>query len=282
MSDPIVPVQVVVQFGHGVAQRIADEAGVRLLHLKGAATDRRLWHDGEPRMSTDGDVLVHPDQVDGYLERLVEDGWELETDFAHGSSFEHAATLRHETWGYLDVHRSWPGFARDPAEVFETLWHDRQQVTICAISCATPSLPDQRIILSINAVRDGADADHPDVAQAWQQATPQLRSVLLARADRLGGQVAFSIVTGDFDRHRDHPQHAIWQVMSEGGSRREEWVARVRAAPDLRTGARTAVRSVLVNPQSLRVRLGHPPSRVELARDFVGRFARAVRDELRS
>ncbi|WP_265447916.1 nucleotidyltransferase family protein [Flexivirga meconopsidis] len=281
MTQHIVPMCVVVELGHAAAQRVADLAEVRVLHLKGPATDRRLWHEGRPRISTDADVLVDPDRVRHYMDALQQAGWRQETDFAHGSSFEHAATLRHDVWGYLDVHRHWPGFGDDASEVFDLLWTARQRQSIGGRRCATPGLLDQRIILSINAVRDRCAPDHPDLTQAWADASAQLRSALLARVAQLDASVAFALVTGDFERYPRDGQHAIWRVAAYGGSRRAEWAARVRAAPDLRTGARTAVRALLVNPQNLQVRLGRAPSRGDLARDFVGRFARAVREELR-
>ena len=62
-----------------------------------------------------------------------------------------------------------------------------------------------------------------------------------------------------------------------GGDRLDEWGARFRAARGPRAKASVAVRSVQVNRYYLGQRLGHPPSRGEVAAEFVRRLGAAAR-----
>src|SRR5262245_30376280 len=98
MSTRPVPLWATVRLTHAQLQAIADEAGVDLLHLKGPAVSEELGR----RSSSDADVLVRPAHLQRYLDALTRHGWSLYTDFAHGSSFGHAANYRHPVWTFAD------------------------------------------------------------------------------------------------------------------------------------------------------------------------------------
>ena len=52
-------------------------------------------------------------------------GWRVYSTFVYGSPFGHAQTYLHDAWGYLDLHRWFPGIRAAPEAAFERMWADR-------------------------------------------------------------------------------------------------------------------------------------------------------------
>ena len=123
MTAVPIDLQARVQLAHAAVQALAEEHGVDLLHVKGPALHASLSRPD--RVSSDADVLVRPTQVTAFTDHLRAHGWRLVTDFANGSAFEHAANYHHGHWGYVDVHRVFPGITVEPDAAFELLWSER-------------------------------------------------------------------------------------------------------------------------------------------------------------
>lgn len=274
-----VPLSVVCELAHGVAQDIADEVGVDLLHLKGAALDPRLSWPG--RTFSDADVLVRPDHIARWLRALTARGWQVETSFEHGSPFAHAATMQHPLWGYLDVHRSWPGLDLSPAEAFDRLWSTRTSIALAALPCAVPQLVDQAVVQCLHAARSGhpMPSSLPAVQACWSQ--HDLRARVEARVEALRADVGYAVLTGTLDAYASHPDHALWVAISQPQGRVAEWVARVRRERSPVAAARMLGRAFLVNVEHLEVVLGHPPTRVDVAREFARRLRQAAVEVIR-
>ncbi len=94
-------------------QFVADELDIDLLHIKGAAADPTLRPSRYA--GTDVDVLVRPSQFAPLDAALRHHGWRLYSTFAYGSPFGHAQTYTHDAWGYVDVHRFFPGIRLAPS-----------------------------------------------------------------------------------------------------------------------------------------------------------------------
>jgi hypothetical protein len=258
-------------FAHAALQYLATTHGVEVLHIKGVAISRSLTT--EARAGTDADVLVRPSHVPTLLAALRTNGWTVHTTFATGSPFEHATTLVHEAWGFADIHRLFPGITAPPEVAFDRLWHDRSTTAIAGVDCPVPSIPAQAMILVLNAARSGLHGQS-DLETAWSSA-PADRQVEVRRlVEDLGAQVAFAAGTGDLDRFRDDRNYDLWRVTSEGGTRFEEWRARIKAAPSWTAAVRLVVRAPMVNRDHLAAMLGRPPTRGDMIREF---FARPVR-----
>src|SRR6187200_1631590 len=123
MTAVPIDLQARVRLAHAAVQALAEQHGIDLLHVKGPALDASLSRPDRP--SSDADVLVRPAQVEAFTAHLRAHGWRLVTDFASGSAFEHAANYHHGHWGYVDVHRVFPGITLEPDEAFELLWSER-------------------------------------------------------------------------------------------------------------------------------------------------------------
>lgn len=265
---------------HAAIQRVADSVGAEILHVKGYATDPSLSWVG--RVSTDVDVLVHPDHVERVIDALVHAGWQRYHGFETGSPFEHAYTAVHEIWGYLDVHRHFPGLTVDRKLAFERLWADHFEVGFGGVACAVPSADAQRLIVVLHAARlMDRERAGLDVAAAWTAASAERQAMVRGLVDELGAEVAFAAAVGGFDAYRDRPDYLLWRVQSRGGTRVEEWWGRIRVAPRLRDKARLVFRALLVNVEHLSVVLGHQPTRREVVREFVERPLRGIQEELR-
>jgi hypothetical protein len=254
-------------------QHLADSLGIDLLHIKGAAVDPSLRPNGYA--GTDVDVMVRPDQFSRLDPALRAHGWRLYTTFASGSPFGHAQTYTHDAWGYIDVHRFFPGIRVAPGVAFDRLWRDRQRIEIAGIGCHVPDLPAQSLVLILNAARAGSAGRH-DLTTVWWDAPADRRAEIMSLVDDLDARVAVAAALGELDRYRGERDYRLWKVVSSGGTRSEEWWARVRAAPTMREALRLIARAPLVNVDHLAARLGRPPTRGEVVAEFFSRPARAV------
>ena len=277
-SQVTVPLVVRLRFGHAAVQRLAVEIGADLLHIKGAAVDPSLRPDGH--IGSDVDVLVRPRQVEALDRALQANGWELYSTFEWGSPFGHAQTYLHDAWGYLDIHRHFPGIRLKPDAAFEVFWADRQQVEIAGMDCAAPSIAGQAVLLVLNAAR--ASRQRRAGVLVWTEASDKRRAEMSALVGRLHAEVAFAAPTGGLDRYRNERDYRLWKVVSEGGSRSAEWWARIRAAPNVWAGLRIAARAPLVNVDHLAHRLDRTPTRGDIVLEFLRRPISAVREAARA
>lgn len=269
-DGPAVPLRVRVELAHAAVQHLADSCGVDVLHIKGPAVDPGL----RTRESTgsDADVLVRPAGVDRLMTTLVAHGWRVETTFDAGSAFDHAANLYHPSWGLLDVHRLYPGMDRDPAGAFDVLWAERGSRRLAHVGCAVPSPLGQSLVLLLHAARTRTAGEHPDIAPNWTERSEADRAALRALAERTGATVALAAATGELGRHAGSPEAALWEVFAGTDDRLGEWRARWRAARGPAAKVSVAVRSLGVNRYYLRQRLGHEPTRAEVAAAFARRI----------
>ncbi|GAA2032730.1 hypothetical protein GCM10009819_15980 [Agromyces tropicus] len=272
-SQVSVPLQVRLRFGHAAVQRVATAAGVDLLHIKGAAVTPALRPEGY--LGSDVDVLVRPDHVDAIDAALREHGWTLYSTFEHGSPFGHAQTYVHDAWGYIDIHRWFPGIRLRPDQAFELFWGDRHAYEIAGVACQVPSDPAQAVILVLNAARSAKGA-RVDVITVWQEAEPDRRVEIARLVEHLHADVAFAAAAGGLERFRHDREYRLWKVVSDGGSRSAEWWARIRSAPTTWAGVRIALRAPLVNVDHLAHRLGRTPTPLDISVEFVRRPFAAV------
>lgn len=267
-----------LQLGHAAVQAVADSVGAQVLHIKGNALDESLRWEG--REGTDVDILVRPDDVRALLAALRAQGWRRVIGFEDGSAFGHAATLAHDDWGYVDVHRWFPGLSVPAADAFDRLWSGRGVRTIAGCECAVPELPGQALLLILHAARsESRGRARLDVEVCWEQADEGARSAIRKLVEELGAEVAFAAAVGGLERFRGRRDYLLWKTVSRGGTRFEEWWARAWAAGDLRQFLRTLGRAPFVNVPHLALLLGRHPTRTEIVREFFDRPIRGLREQ---
>lgn len=268
-----------MQLGHAAVQAIADEVGADVLHVKGFAVDESLRFPG--RAGTDVDVLVRPAHVGVLTRALQRHGWELTLGFEEGSSWEHAATFTHRAFGHADVHRRFPGLGDEPARSFDHLWSERTMLPIAGRPVPVPSLPGQALILLLHAGKAPREANAArDIEQVWRGASPEQRAEVAALRDEIGAHIGVASALGNLDDFRSHPEYPLWSVSSRGGTRVDEWRARVQAAGSWRARLRLVLRAPLVNVAHMAEVLGRRPTRAEIVREFFARPLRGLREEL--
>ncbi|MET0885211.1 MAG: 2-nitropropane dioxygenase [Mycetocola sp.] len=272
-TTPDVSIRVRLHFGRAAVQLVAVQAGIDLLHLKGNATDPSL-REAEAA-GTDVDILVRPSQVRALHAAILIHGWELYSTFEDGSPFAHAQTYLHPQWGYLDVHRRFPGIGLDDEAAFSRLWEFRSSTPFCDIPCDVPSVAAQAVILMLNAARTGR-TQGVDLERAWFDASVDARISVDEEVEKLDARLAFDAAQGELERHRGEREYRLWKAVSRRGGRLEEWWGRLLAAPSIRAKATVLVRAGLVNVEHLGHRLGHAPSRGEIVREFFARPARGA------
>jgi hypothetical protein len=272
-----VPLGVRLRLSRACVQSLADDLGVDLLHIKGHAVSPTIRLVG--RGGTDVDVMIRPANVSAFDHALRRNGWVLYSSFVHGSPFGHAQTYLHPEWGYLDLHRFFPGIDLEPSRAFTRLWADRAEIEIGGSRCPVPGRAAHALILILNSARrragEGVDAID---ASAWVELEPEIRRL----AAELDAGVAFAAATGTLEQWRGDRRYLLWKSVTEGGSRSAEWWARVRAAPTTREALIVAARAPLVNLDRLAHRLGRRPTKREILREFISRPMRGVRELLRS
>ena len=265
------PIAARVHLAHAVVQKLADDAGIDLLHLKGPAVLPGLRAEG--RHSSDVDVLVRPSHLSRLVTAVESVGFEQRTGFATGSVFAHAANWWHDDWGWVDVHVSWPGVTVDAEQAFDVLARDRVVRPIAHRDCHVPDRTAQRLILVLHSARSGgtADLDH-----AWSGAEPHEQDAVRALAAELHAEVALAAGIGELELHRHDPTYLLWRHVTQGGSRLDEWRARLAAATTVRAKAELLTAAMRVNRDHLRMELGRAPTRTEVRARQRLRVRRAV------
>ncbi|GAA5108089.1 hypothetical protein GCM10023339_06730 [Alloalcanivorax gelatiniphagus] len=253
------PIAARVHLAHAVVQKLADNHSVDLLHLKGPAVLPGLRAEG--RQSSDVDVLVRPSHLPRLVGALESVGFEQRTDFSTGSVFAHAANWWHDDWGWVDVHTSWPGVSIDAEAAYDVLARTSTTVQIAHRDCPVPDRTAQRLILVLHSARSGGTAD---VDHAWVGAEPAEQDDVRRLAAALGAEVALAAGIGELELHREAPTYLLWRYFVEGGSRIDEWRARLAAAPTVRAKASLVTAAMRVNQDHLRMELGRPPTREEV------------------
>ena len=269
-----VPLGVRLRFGRAALQVVADEIGADVLHIKGDAADQSL-RPGDPS-GTDVDVLVRPGHVAALDRALRVRGWRLYSTFVHGSPFGHAQTYLHDSWGYLDLHRWFPGVRTAPETAFERMWRDSQSADFAGVRCRVPSIVAQATLLVLNAARGSGES--ADVALSWTEASSSHRAAVDALVGELEARVAFAAAIGELDRYRGDRDYRLWKVISERGSRAEEWWARIQSASSPIEALRLAARAPLVNVEHLAIELGRQPTRREVVLEFFARPGRGLHE----
>ena len=268
------PIAARVHLAHAVVQKLSEERHIDVLHLKGPAVLPGLRLEG--RHSTDVDILVRPSHLSRLIGALESISWEQRTEFATGSVFAHAANWWHDDWGWVDVHVSWPGVGMEAEQAFDVLARGSLLLPIAHWECPVPSRSAQRLILVLHAARSPGSTD---IDQAWNAAEPAEQAEVRALAAELDAAVALAAGIGELELHRDHPTYALWRHFAEGGTRLEEWRARLAAAPSARAKADLVTSAMRVNRDHLRMELGRPPTREEV-RARQGQRLRKAADEL--
>lgn len=143
---------------HALCWRVAHDNGLRVLAIKGPAVAMQGLR--APRRSGDVDVLVHPEDLDAFVDALVSLGWhKAPTITAPRIMPAHALNLLNERWPLgIDVHHFFPGYLDDAAAVFEELWRRRVSVEMAGVPVLTCDPVTHASLVALHLLRDDPEA----------------------------------------------------------------------------------------------------------------------------
>lgn len=268
-----VPRRARLELGHALGQRLADEAGVRVLHIKGIAAEAVLPIESE--LSADVDLLVEPAAHARFISLLQD----LETtevvDDASRSSEGHAVEIVSHGLGVsLDVHGHFPGFRAEPATVFDVLHRRSVVVPFAGFECACLDRVSLAVLGVVHAARNPATSRARQRALArWELLEPAEVTQARRLIDELraGGAAASVIDASGRVPRRDV---ALFLAHQRKASPVTLWVLTVLATPGLR-GRLSVVRRALSGRSSLVVSRAEPQPRAGARRQ--GRLTRGLR-----
>ncbi|WP_195908056.1 nucleotidyltransferase family protein [Nostocoides sp. HKS02] len=282
-----------VLLAHGLVARLAEQAGARVLFIKGPTAVAAGARPARP--SSDVDVLVDPAAFDRLCLAIEAAGWfrrfvPLPVHRAADLAFDHSGHFIREGWPCdLDVHFLFPGFLAEPQVVFEALWERRTTTVVAGRSVTTPDVLGHALVVALHALRD--------VGRPWsREDLDHLENTLGSTLDD-GGREALgrlAAATGSDQSARallervgvalppppreQSPALAAWRVRQEFGTVSGSlWLVELRRAR-WRERPRILLHAVVPpREQLLSAHLAPAASRREIARLHAARWGRGVR-----
>ena len=152
-NETMLTIQEAVLLGHAMVQRLAVNAGIRAIFIKGPASV--LQGLRESKTSWDVDVLVSPAQLELTLQALGDRGWRQRPVNPDSRTFpRHSVTVDHPEWPCcIDVHYRFPGMEYPAADCFEVMWSATNSCELAGIDLRVPSPPLGILILALHALR---------------------------------------------------------------------------------------------------------------------------------
>jgi putative nucleotidyltransferase-like protein len=188
-----------LQIDAGTAQvlRAFEGAGVRSLLLKGAALNRWLASDDNPRAYLDADLLVRPADLTAAERALADLGLRPVLDEHDMPDWwrEHATTWAGiEGGATIDLHRTVVGVGVDPEDLWETLSAQVETIDVAGYPAWTLKVPGRALHLALHAAQHGAGWDRPlaDLETALSVADESTWAVAAELARALQATPAFA------------------------------------------------------------------------------------------
>lgn len=238
-----------VALAYGLVQHRANQAGIRVIFVKGMVANH---HRTRPiRNSADADVLVEPHRYQDFISLLAGDEW-IERPKAQILSrvTEHSVTLINQTWPCdIDVHQFFPGFLAEPAGVFELLWARRDTLQVAHQSCVGTDFISTILIQGLHSIRSSSAIErHPAelsylVENVAGRLSPLERTELLDLSEQTGADFTLGGLLEDLGvpvatrplppqwRDKAVDWHSRVQSDSSGAG---QWITSIRKVPLLK------------------------------------------------
>ncbi len=242
-GERVAPRRARLEHGHALGQRLADQAGIRVLHIKGIAAEAILPLD--ETLSAEVDLLVEPD---GHA-RLVRMLQGLRTaevvDDAGRSSEGHAVEIVSHGLGVsLDVHSHFPGFRADPAAVFDVLHRRSVIVPFASHDCACLDRVGLAVLGVVHAAGNDEGSRAARRARArWALLDPDEVTEAHQLITELRAEGAASTVVDGAGR-ASRREVALFRAHQRRASPATLWILTVLATPGVRPRLVVARRAV--------------------------------------
>lgn len=142
---------------HALCERVAVDTGTRVLAIKGPVVAMQGLR--KPRVSADIDILVHPDDLTSFVDRMHGIGWHRAVEPTSPRLVRsHSINLLHNYWPLgVDVHHYFPGFLAPDDEVFEVLWSRRAHYTLAGVPVTACDSVGQAALVGLHLLREDPD-----------------------------------------------------------------------------------------------------------------------------
>lgn len=193
-------------------QWVADQAGIRILHVKGPAAENVLDF---PRTWSDVDVWVDPARMSDFMAHLEKVGF-IAGPKTPNSGWSHSVDMMPgPLWGArADVHRRFPGMAVGDQAAFERLWADRVTLPLAGYPCTTPDRVAHALLIGLHAARSPQGSPKwVEASSAWDALGAEERPRLTRLAADLRAESALGVRWDEFSSYssdRDREYWAAW------------------------------------------------------------------------
>lgn len=232
-------------------QFIADRAGIRILHLKGAAAAELLRLS---RHSSDVDILVHPEEWSRLVSVLETVGFMVHQE-AVLAGRGHSVDLVSPCWGAgVDVHHRFPGIEAPADVAFEALWARRTPVRLAGSTCQAPERVAHALLLVLHSARSPENG--PKWAEgefAWQCLSTTERQEFRDLAVVLQAEEALGVRLSDFSEQSTPEMRRLWRARAERDAEAVWWM-RLAGSESPREALAWMVSSSLLYLRVLRLR----------------------------
>lgn len=143
---------------HALVARLADDAGARVLFIKGPTAVTAGARPDRP--STDVDALVDPGSFEALCSAVESAGWVRRwgrSPLRHAGdlAFDHSVHYVHDGWPIdLDLHFTFPGFLATEQSVFDALWHRSTRTPVAQVQVPTADRLGHVLVTGLHALRD--------------------------------------------------------------------------------------------------------------------------------
>ena len=253
-------------------QWVADQAGIRILHVKGPAAEIVLDF---PRTWSDVDVWVDPARMSDFMAHLEKVGF-IAGPKTPNSGWSHSVDMMPgPLWGArADVHRRFPGITVGDQAAFERLWADRGTLSLGGYPCTTPDRVGHALLIGLHAARSPEGSTKwVEATSAWDALETEERPFLKRLAADLKAESALGVRWDEFSSHSSDRDREYWTAVAARDANAVWWYRFLQARHDPRGLARILRSFGYYAAQLVRLRGGDP---VRVAKDLAARGTAAI------
>lgn len=227
------------RLAHALVHHIARENNVRAVSIKGPSAEHHRLRS--PRTHADADILVEPSGFDAMRAGLQNYGWSARLEpLEQGVISPHSVALVNQTWPCdIDLHRYYPGFIAEDAQVFDVLWERREQIILANTLVAIPDRGSSALILALHNLRTPFEDRHRASLASLIELTrhqPDLIREIAVIAEQTGSlatlepflrAVGFETPEDKLFHPRRDPRFVRWMAMTAQPQRTYLWITRL-------------------------------------------------------
>lgn len=198
-----------------LVQWVADQAGIRILHVKGPAAEELL---GFARTWSDVDVWVDPRRYKDLLKSLEGVGFSV-PPVSPSVVWGHSVDLQPGRLGgaRVDLHHRIPGMDRPAQGCFDRVWAERTHLNLAGRVCTTPNRVAHALLLGLHGARSPQGSPKwTEADTAWAALGEGELNKLIQLARAVGAEPTLGTRWAPFASHTSQGDRAYWAAVARG------------------------------------------------------------------